>query len=142
MAAAIAFPFAGGASAQEPLRYTISPADEGFVRLDTQTGTVTHCAPAGDVWRCDPPLYAESEVDARLRALDEKIEGLGAELAALAGRVAEITTPVAPPAPPPDVVAELPTEPAPPAEAPAADAPNFFEQAIDRLFRLVGGMKG
>ncbi|MCC6984492.1 MAG: hypothetical protein IT535_14585 [Bauldia sp.] len=141
--AASALPFAPGAWAQEPLRYTITPADEGFVRLDTQTGAITHCASADGIWRCAPPLYAESEIDARLRVLDERIEGLGVELATLAGRLAEMAAPLAPPAQLPDFVAELPAAPMPPpAEPPAANGPNFFEEAIDRLLRLVGGMKG
>ncbi len=137
MAAAMVAP---GAWAQEPLRYTITPADEGFVRLDTQTGAITHCASADGIWRCAPPLYAESEIDARLRTLDERIEGLGAQLTALAGRVAELTPAAPPRSPTSEVVAELPAEPEP--EGPAADVPNFLEQALDRLFRLVGGMKG
>jgi hypothetical protein len=37
-------------------RYTMVPAEGGFVRLDTETGAVSHCqrgnAAAGGVWRC------------------------------------------------------------------------------------------
>lgn len=143
LGAGLALPFAAEAIAQgsvagEPLRYSISPTSEGFVRLDAVTGTMTHCRVVAELWRCDPPAYSESEIDARLRELDAKIEGLGAQLATLAGRVPAATQVVV--APEPETILEPPIASVP--EPTHASGPNFFERALDRLFKLVGGMKG
>jgi hypothetical protein len=134
LAAAVLSP-GPAAVAQEgaPLRYTITPTGEGFVRLDTETGTTTHCSQSEGVWRCDPPVYGESELEARLAALNDKIDALGRDLAALAGRL-----PAAPPTMSPPAAEERP-EVQLPTYRPAA--PNFFERALERLFLLVGGMK-
>ena len=35
-------------------RYTMSPADGGFLRLDKQTGAVAMCARSGSDWACKP----------------------------------------------------------------------------------------
>ncbi len=143
LAAGLALPFGGEAIAQgraagETLRYSISPTDEGFVRLDAVTGTMTHCRVVAELWQCDPPAYAESEIDARLRELDAKIEGLGAQLATLAGRVPAVAQVAV--APDPEAVPEPPIASVP--EPAAETVPNFFGQVLHRLFTLVGGMKG
>ena len=57
-------------------RYTMTPADGGFVRLDTESGAMALCARRNDRWSCDPMPDAE---DAQRR----EIEGLKAENKAL-----------------------------------------------------------
>jgi hypothetical protein len=46
----------GAAAAEAPDtsggRYTMSPVDGGFLRLDTQTGSVAMCARSGGDWAC------------------------------------------------------------------------------------------
>lgn len=75
------------AEAQEkPGRYTMSPVDGGFLRLDTETGALALCKKKGEQWACEPvegprgteggaaapkpqvQLPSESEID---RAIDE-----------------------------------------------------------------------
>ena len=42
-------------SSQEPQgRYTMSPVDNGFVRLDTETGAMSLCGRRDAKWVCEP----------------------------------------------------------------------------------------
>jgi hypothetical protein len=54
-------------------RYTLAPMSGGFLRLDTQTGVVSHCADKGSGWTC----YALPEEEHG--ALDKEIGRLRAE---------------------------------------------------------------
>ncbi|WEK51803.1 MAG: hypothetical protein P0Y66_07450 [Candidatus Kaistia colombiensis] len=72
-------------------RYTMVPAEGGFVRLDTQTGTVSHCrrgdAAAGSVWTCAAiPENVLSSPDPTV-ALSGKVDALEREVATLRGRL-------------------------------------------------------
>ncbi len=53
-------------------RYTFSPSDDGMIRLDTRTGTVSQCSDSAVGWAC----YA---VPDERKALDEEIGRLQAE---------------------------------------------------------------
>jgi uncharacterized small protein (DUF1192 family) len=77
--AAIAFGLVTiGAAAAEPApdtangRYTLAPAADGVIRLDTRTGAVSNCNNNGNGWAC----YA---VPDERKALDEEIGRLQAE---------------------------------------------------------------
>jgi hypothetical protein len=41
------------AGAEEPRRFTMSPSEGGFVRLDTVTGEVSFCSRKGGEWACE-----------------------------------------------------------------------------------------
>jgi hypothetical protein len=54
----------GAATANEPpkldadvppaaVRYSMTPVDGGFLRMDTDSGTVSLCAKKGDTWACE-----------------------------------------------------------------------------------------
>ncbi|AGK56605.1 hypothetical protein HYPDE_24598 [Hyphomicrobium denitrificans 1NES1] len=70
-------------------RFTMSPVDGGFLRLDRQTGAVAMCARSGTTWACAPvedhtPTAAAAEVSKleqenkdlkdRVKALEETLE--------------------------------------------------------------------
>jgi hypothetical protein len=70
-------------SAQENLkdkapagRYTMSKTDDGFLRLDTETGTVSHCVDKAGSWICrsvaDDRKAYEDEI-ARLQKLNSQL---------------------------------------------------------------------
>ncbi len=62
-------------------RFTMSPVDDGFVRLDTQSGEMSMCARRDGKWACEP-------MTDQTAALHKEIEDLKAEnerLSALAG---------------------------------------------------------
>ena len=56
---------AGPALAQNSGRFTFQPMDGGLMRLDTETGQVSHCTRAGDSFAC------RSVADDRAALLDE-----------------------------------------------------------------------
>ena len=89
----IALALTGAAAAETPAdpngRYTMSPVDGGFLRLDKQTGAVAMCAHSGGDWACSPvrdsaaaaPSNEVSKLEdenkalkARIRALEESLE--------------------------------------------------------------------
>jgi hypothetical protein len=132
-----ALALAGSAAAEAPNetsgRYSMSPVDGGFLRLDKETGAVAMCARSGGDWACNPvqdhtavtpsndaaKLKDENEaLRARVKALEESLE----------------TSKPAPPAP------------LPPGEGPRAEGPpggkvqlptdEEVDQALDYLERV------
>ncbi len=90
--AAIAFWFAAiGAAAADSApdtengRYTLAPAADGVIRLDTRTGAVSNCNNNGNGWAC----YAVPDERA---AMDETIGRLQAENETLKAQLAERET--------------------------------------------------
>src|SRR5262245_43273971 len=89
----LAFAFASAAAADtadnSAGRFTMSPVDGGFLRLDKQTGAVAMCARTGTTWGCTPvedhtPAAAAMECSKReqenkdlkdrIKALEETLE--------------------------------------------------------------------
>ncbi len=60
------------AADEKPGRYTMTPTEGGFLKLDTATGVVELCTKAGDEWACKPTKDGET-------ALRKEIDGLKAE---------------------------------------------------------------
>lgn len=73
----------GSAAADERGRYVLEPVEDGVIRLDTESGTVSHCRTRTGNWRC------ESLADER-KALDDEIGRLAEENERLKQRVAEL----------------------------------------------------
>lgn len=66
------------ATGDKPGRFSMSPADGGgFVRLDTQTGVISHCQRAGGEWFCremaDPGRGVGEEIE-RLRTENQRLK--------------------------------------------------------------------
>jgi hypothetical protein len=127
MTAAMVGGLAMSASAQEATtgRYEIEASVDGFVRLDTETGAVSHCRRRDDVWRCEILAEDRSAIDAvaaELKALNDRLDVLSARLDAVEAAGAKVA--------------------APPPEAPVEPEPGFAEQLIRSLFQLVRDLKG
>ena len=75
-----------GAARAETGRYVLEQVEGGFIRLDTQTGAVSHCRTRDELWRCE--LVADAQA-----ALQDEIARLAEENAALQQRLAERTEP-------------------------------------------------
>lgn len=78
---------AGSALAQatpdtEKGRYTLMPMSGGFVRLDTRTGVVSHCADKGNGWACYALPEEHVALDREIGRLQAENEKLKAQLAA------------------------------------------------------------
>ncbi|MEH6951772.1 hypothetical protein V4R08_10575 [Nitrobacter sp. NHB1] len=63
-------------------RYTLTPMSGGFVRLDTRTGVVAHCADKGNGWACYALPEERAALDKEIGRLLAKNEKLKAQLAA------------------------------------------------------------
>ena len=59
LSAAASPSFAG----EKPGRFTIAPAGDGFLRLDTATGGVSICRQKLDTWACESVAALKQEVD-------------------------------------------------------------------------------
>jgi len=64
-------------------RYTMSPTDDGFVRLDKQTGAMAQCTRNDGVWACKP--MADSQ-----RKLQDEMDKLRAENKSLRKQVDDL----------------------------------------------------
>jgi hypothetical protein len=86
---AIAFSFTGLASAAadsapdtENGRYTLSRSGDGFIRLDTRSGTVSTCSNNGNGWACYAVPDERKAMDDEIGRLQADNEKLRAQLAA------------------------------------------------------------
>ena len=99
-AVAVAVPALPVASQEQPAtagRFLLtSDSNQGFVRLDTKTGAVSHCGQQDGTWFCEP--LAEAGLTAELAALNDKVADLSAGLERLSARVDDLAArPVAAP---------------------------------------------
>jgi hypothetical protein len=58
---AASLPTTAGAQDRGPGRYTMHKTDDGFVRLDTETGAVSLCRKEGTSWSCRDIANAEDQ---------------------------------------------------------------------------------
>ncbi|KJC43349.1 hypothetical protein [Bradyrhizobium sp. LTSP857] len=73
-------------------RYTMTPIQEGVLRLDTRTGTVSTCTRSGAGWACYAVPDERSALDAEIGRLQAEVEKLKGQLAAgptVSGKVDE-----------------------------------------------------
>jgi hypothetical protein len=88
IAIASAVLLAGGAAVAQQApdtengRYALSPAGEGFLRLDTRTGAVSTCTNSDDGWACYAVPDERAAMDAEIGRLQADNDKLKAELAA------------------------------------------------------------
>lgn len=82
-AVALALTAAGGALAADdarPGRYTMTPADGGFIRLDTETGAMALCVKRDDQWSCDPMPDAMADRQREIERLEAENKALKDEI--------------------------------------------------------------
>ena len=119
-------------------RFTMVPAEGGFVRLDTTTGLVSHCRretsePAAS-WRCAAIPEDVLNTPDRVSELGEEVEALGREVAALRMRLDALDRreTAAKPAPTPRRLQD---------DEEMEKALDFSEELMRRFFGLVQEMK-
>ncbi len=101
-------------------RYSVLPSSDGFIRIDTVTGAVSHCGKRDGAWYCDVLIEDRGLMERRLDALT-------AQIATLAERIDRLST-------------RIDTLPPPVAQTPAED-PGFTAALMRKLFVLVKGLK-
>ena len=82
-------------------RYTMTPVEGGFMRLDTETGAVSLCTRKADAWSCEPVTDKSTSNDDKAR-LEAENKDLKDRIRALEGGSAATE--------PPGGVSKLPTE--------------------------------
>ena len=110
---------AAGDDAKPTNRFAVQPSEDGFIRLDTQTGAVSHCGRRKGVWFCEKLVEDKT-------AIEQEIDALRGRIDALAKRV--------------DALAARPAATPPPAQA--VEKPDFLTKVMHRLYALVRRMKG
>ncbi len=95
----------GVANSTPPGRFSFDRVDDGFLRLDNQTGQVAYCSPHAVGWACQ-------SVPEDRAALEKEIARLRDEVASLKAQVAALHEPP-PPRPPADLTPQV--NPPPPA---------------------------
>jgi hypothetical protein len=113
-------------------RYQIAPDEDGFVRLDTETGAMSHCVKRDGAWKCDALAEATSANAARVESLVREVEALTKRVDELAARLATLEKARS---------AEAPTAGAPPNDPEFDRALSFAERLMQRFFDMVRELK-
>ena len=70
---------AGGALAQSPAppndswRYKLQKVEDGFLRLDAQTGQVSHCKTKDANWTCETVADDRAALEAEIKRLNDRV---------------------------------------------------------------------
>jgi len=108
-------------------RFALAPSElGGFVRLDTETGAMSHCGKRDGVWRCDVLLIEDPSV------LQGRIDALQSEVVALRSAVEALTARL-------DAQSKQPT--AEEKKQEMDQALGFTEQVMRRFFDMIREMK-
>ena len=73
-------------------RYSMTPVEGGFLRLDTRTGEVSMCRPAGDNVQCRAAPESQSALQSEIDRLAKENADLKSRLAGRAGDAAPSRT--------------------------------------------------
>lgn len=79
-----------------PSRYSFNRVDDGFLRLDNQSGQVAFCGPNTVGWACQAVPEDRAALEKEIARLQDQVASLNSELAAL-------REPPPPPRPPADL---------------------------------------
>ncbi len=121
----IAGPAAAEAPAFDAERYVVEAVEDGVLRIDRQTGATDHCRATDDGWAC-------RVVPDERAALDEEIDRLSEENAALAERVEDLESRLAEAdVPPAEDGLDLPSE------AELDQLMDTFESMMHRFMGMV-----
>lgn len=130
------------APAQPPApaaRFSFERSNDGFLRMDTQTGQVAFCAARSAGWTCEA-------VPEERTALELEIGRLQDEVADLKRELAELHEPPAPPRPPADLAPRPPGKEGDaiiklPSREDIDRATAALQRAWDRVVDMIGNLK-
>jgi len=91
--------------APQASRFSFNRVDDGFLRLDNQTGQIAYCSPHTVGWSCQAVPEDRAALDKEIARLKDEVANLKAQLALLREppppRPPAELTPAPPPGPPP-----------------------------------------
>ena len=139
----VGFAVADSAPDTENGRYTLSQKGDGFVRLDTRTGTVSTCSNNGNGWACYAVPDERKAMDDAIGRLQAENEQLKAQLAARADGSAKTdeALPKADRQVTPKAEGERKIEIPLPSDADLDRAMSFLERAWRRLVDMASRMQ-
>jgi hypothetical protein len=70
-------------ASQPAPRYSFNRVDDGFLRLDNQTGQVAHCGPASIGWACQAVAEDRAALEKEIARLQDEVTSLKQEVASL-----------------------------------------------------------
>ena len=125
-------PAQDGAQPNVPSRYSFNRVDDGFLRLDNQTGQIAFCSPHAVGWACQA-------VPEDRAALEKEIARLQGEVASLKSEIAALREQPPPPRPPADLKPPQPekSEDATKLREDLERARVAFEHAWRRLVEMI-----
>lgn len=124
---------AAAAGAQErPARFTMTPTEGGFVRLDTETGAVSICTRKEGQWACELLPESQQALSRKLERLEAENKRLEAELGRSRGPNLAAPGPQAPPPVPPEL-----QEPPAPKESFSLPTEQDIDKAFDYLESVI-----
>ena len=91
-------------------RFAMSPVEGGYLRLDKETGAVSHCALKSQHWLCEPVEDHTRSADSRLNQLETENRALKDRVKALQESLETGKSADADPAPLPPAKMQLPSE--------------------------------
>lgn len=77
---AIVLPAASSLADERPGRYSMSPTEGGFLRLDTETGAVSMCSKKAEQWACEPLKDGQSALASEVDKLKVENKALKDEI--------------------------------------------------------------
>jgi hypothetical protein len=83
MLACVSVPSLAEEANQLAPRYSFNRVDDGFLRLDNQTGQVAHCGPASVGWACQAVAEDRAALEKEIARLQDEVTGLKHEVANL-----------------------------------------------------------
>ena len=129
----VAAPAAAEDVSPAPGRYAVQPSDDGFVRLDTESGAVSHCKRTDNIWRCQPIAEEKAMLAEKIDSLSQQVATLSAEVGRLKAEVSNLTS----------ARADKPTAALSPDDEKEFDrAMGFAERLMKRFFEMVRELKG
>ena len=72
-----------GAPPNVPSRYSFNRVDDGFLRLDNQTGQIAFCSPHAVGWACQAVPEDRAALDKEIARLQDEVASLKSQIAAL-----------------------------------------------------------
>jgi hypothetical protein len=139
------------AAAEDSQRYEFTAMSRyGFMRMDRQTGQVSHCRSSARGWACEPIADDRAAYDAEIARQKTRISELEAEVARQAGKIAALeaeaarrpaVTPGPAPAPAPQ------TQPRPevrlqlPSDEEVERALRYLESVFKRFIGIVDRLR-
>ena len=123
---------AGAGAAQQTGRYILKQTSDGFMRLDTETGSVAHCTKRNNKWHCDGVSAGQTSQDPEIARLKQQNKELNRRIARLETKVRTLTSKARQPK----------TKLGLPSDQELDEVMGFFEKLMSRFMQFARTLQG